>query len=399
MKIQFSNRQRTQASGRFSTIIAVLLVTFAVPSSAFAQDKSDDILLLSVGESSGLYSDVAVHLQGLLSGVAGYSNATVDILQDPRIESLSDGFYDQNPEDIGFRAKVAEGYKNVILIPTINTTPTGTIEYREFGGGPTNVYDEAPLDNKYFAPEVFYEGATQLSKLILNAGSTPKIFVPNNADQQVSDYGAVMKRVANGVGLDLIPGAEAVQSAGAISIDEEQFLYASSIFTQLTGLNASSSTYVPAGISNGNATALENTAQSTIATQLATPQYNTSYEEEGAVVYRNLNVSDAPFNDVVRYAYKGSSSHDWTRDALNKIVNSNPDTSAAFRKLGTRNGESFGTRYWHSFAVVASKLIAGQRSMRNSNAILRPSFSFSWMRFSPSVSTVIADSTYCVTLP
>ncbi|TWU54706.1 hypothetical protein Poly51_34250 [Rubripirellula tenax] len=347
MKIRIIDRQRHEPSGRFVTVIAIFLFTFAMTSPGFAQDKSDDILLLSVGESSGLYSDVAVHLQGLLAGVDGYRNAKVDILQESRIESLADGFYDQNSEDVGFRAKVAEGYKNVILIPTINTTPTGTIEYREFNGGPTNVYDEAPLDNKYFAPEVFYEGATQLSNLILNAGSTPKILLPNNVDQQVSDYGSVMKRVANGVGLDLIPGAQAVQATGTISNAEEQFLYASSIFTQVTGLNASSSTYTPAGISSGNAAALGNTAQATIDTQRATQQYSTSYAEEGAVVYRNLDVATAPFNDVVRYAYKGSSTHDWTRDALNKIIDSNPATSAAFRKLGTRNGESIGTRYWH----------------------------------------------------
>lgn len=334
-------------SRRFLTLLTILLVTFATATPGFAQDKSKDILLLSVGESSGLYSGVATHLQGILAGMDGYRDAKVDIHQDSRVESLADGFYDRNPEDFGLRAKVAEGYRNVVLIPTINTTPTGTIEYREFNGGPTNVYDEAPLDNKYFAPEVFYEGATQLSKLILNAGSTPKLFLPKNADQQVSDDGSVMKRVANGVGLDLIPGAQAVESAGTLSNAEQDYVYASSIFTQLTGLNASSSSYRPASISNGNVTTLANVAQATINTHVATEHYNTSYAEEGAVVYRSLDVSSEPFNDVVRYAYKGSSTHDWTRDALNNIINSNPDTTAAFRKLGTRNGETFRTRYWH----------------------------------------------------
>ena len=347
MEIKIADDLQHGFSACFIRVFAILLVTFAMASPGFAQDKSDDILLVSVGESSSLYSDVAVHLQGLLAGVDGYRNSQVHLHQDSRIESLSDGFYDQNSEDIGFRAKVAEGYRNVVLIPTINTTPTGTIEFREFGGGPTNVYDDAPLDNKYFAPEVFYDGASQLSKVILNAGSTPKLFLPKNADQNINDYGSVMQRVANGVGLDLIPGAQAVESAGAISSDEEQYVYASSIFTQLTGLNANRSTYSPAGISSENSTALGDTAQAAINTHQATEHYNTSYEEEGAVVYRNLDVSSAPFNDVIKYAYKGTSTHDFTRDALQKIINDNPNTSSFFRKLGSRNGESFGTRYWH----------------------------------------------------
>ena len=351
MKIQITydelQESRNGPFGPFFVFVAIFLVTLAIASPGFAQDKSDDILLVSVGESSNLYSNVAVHLQGLLAGVDGYRGAKVDILQDSSIESLADGFYDQNSADIDLRAKVAEGYRNVILIPTINTTPTGTIEYREFNGGPTNVYDEAPFDNKYFAPEVFYEGTTQLSKLILNAGSTPKIFLPNHADEQVNNFGSVMQRVANGVGLELIPGAHAVQSAGDISDAEEQYLYASSIFTQLTGLNASSSGYSPSGISSGNATVLGNTAQATINTHRATEHYTSSYEEEGAVVYRKLDVTSEPFNNVVRYMYKGSSTHDWTKDALNKIIDSNPETTAARRKLGIRNGASFGTRYWH----------------------------------------------------
>ena len=305
------------------------------------------LLLASVGESSDLYADVATHLQGLLAGTTGFEDARVDIIQESNIESLADGYYDQNSEDIAFRARVAEGYRHVILIPTINTTPTGTVEFREFNGGSTNVYDDLPFDNKYFAPEVFYEGVTQLSKRILNAGSTPLIFLPDNADENVAEFGSVMQRVANGVGLDLIPGAQAVQAAGGISDAEQQYLYACSIFTQVTGLNANASTYNPAGIAANSATTLANTAASTLDTHLATNYYTTSYELDGAVVYRNLDLTSAPFNDVIKYAYKGSSTHDFTRDALQTITNADPDTTTFFRKLGTRNGENFGTRYWH----------------------------------------------------
>ena len=362
----------------FLVFVATFWVTLGMSSPGIAQDKSNDILLLSVGESSDLYSDVAVHLQGLLAGVDGYQDARVDIHQDSNIESLADGFYDRNSEDFAFRAKVAEGYRDVIMIPTINTTPTGTIEFREFGGGPTNVYDEAPLDNKYFAPEVFYEGANQLSKLILNAGSTAKIFVPNNADEQVNDYGSVMNRVANGVGLELISGAHAVAAAGPVSRDEEQYLYASSIFTQVTGLNANASSYNPAGISSGNATTLADTAQATHDTQIATEHYTTSYENEGAVVYRNLDLSSEPFSDVVRYTYKGSSTHDWTRDAINNIVNSdsNPELSAGFRKLGTRHGESFRTRYWHPDDIDPDDPQNQLAKLTNANDIDKRAFMF-----------------------
>ena len=337
---------------------------------------ADDFLLVSVGESSNLYGDVATHLQGLLSGASGFENAEVEILQDSRVESLADGFYDQNPEDFALRDMVAQGYRNVILIPTINTTPTGTIEFREFNGGRTNVYDDAPLDNRYFAPEVFYEGATQLSKPILNAGSTPLIFLPNNVDQDVNEFGSVMQRVANGVGLDLIPGAQAVQSAGVISNAQEQYLYACCIFTQVTGLNANDSTYTPAGIASSDATALGNTAETSLAAHAATEHYNTSYELDGAVVYRNLDLASAPFNDVIKYAYKGSSTHDFTRDRLQTIISGDPNTTSFFRKLGTRNGESFGTRYWHPDDVDPDDPQNQLARLQNSNDTNQRAFMF-----------------------
>lgn len=330
--------------------MATLVVTLLLPKLAQAQYQSNDILLVSVGESYDRYSNVAVHLQGLLTNASGWSDVQVDIFENSTIESLADGYYDQNAADIALRAKVVEGYGTVILIPTIIQTPTKTIEYGEYGGGPTNVYDDAPFDNEYFAPEVFYEGCTQFSKLILNTvSSTPMIFLPDNADEDVSVFGPIMYRVASGVGMDLIPGAYALDAAGATIQAEEDYLYACAIFTQLTGLNATVSTYSPAGISGGDATTLGNTAETTVNLHATTVHYTTSYENDGAVVYRSLDVTQAPFNDVVRYRYKGSSTHDWTSDALTKIINSdNTTANAAFRKLGIKsNGYSGGTRYWH----------------------------------------------------
>ncbi|MGJ8634933.1 MAG: Ig domain-containing protein [Luteolibacter sp.] len=326
----------------------LFLFTLLASSSVFGQEISDDLLLVSVGESSDRYSEVGTHLQGLLSGADGFDGVQVDIFENSDIESLADGFYDQNSEDIALRAKVSEGYDKVILIPTVITTPTGTIEYSEYNGGPTNIYDDAPFDNEYFTPEVFYEGCTQFSKLILGAGSTPVIFLPQNEDEAVSDYGPVMNRVANGVGMELIPGAYALEMAGGVSQAEEEYIYACSIFTQLTGLNASVSSYSPAGISSAEATALADTVETIVNQQKTTEHYNTSYENEGAVVYRSLDVTSAPFNDVVRYMYKGSSTQDWTSDALTLIINSNAATTKASRKLGTRNGVySPGVRFWH----------------------------------------------------
>ncbi|MGJ8650351.1 MAG: hypothetical protein ACSHX4_08320 [Opitutaceae bacterium] len=330
--------------------MATLVVTLLLPKLAQAQDQSNDILLVSVGESFDRYSDVAVHLQGLMTNASGWSDVQVDIFENSTIESLADGYYDQNAADIALRAKVVEGYDTVILIPTIIQAPTKTIEYGEYGGGPTNVYDDAPFDNEYFAPEVFYEGCTQFSKLILSTvSSTPMIFLPDNADEDVSVFGPIMYRVASGVGMDLIPGAYALDAAGVTTAAEEDYLYACAIFTQLTGLNATASTYSPAGISGGDATTLGNTAETTVNLHATTVHYTTSYENDGAVVYRSLDVTSTPFNSVVRYRYKGSSTHDWTSDALTKIINSdNTTANAAFRKLGIKsNGYSGGTRYWH----------------------------------------------------
>ncbi|MGJ8642285.1 MAG: Ig domain-containing protein [Luteolibacter sp.] len=335
---------------RIQGAVCFLLCSLVPSSHVFAQEKPDDILLISVGESSDRYSDVAVHLQGLLSGASGFDEAQVDIFENSTIESLADGFYDQNSADISLRAKVAEGYGTVILIPTIIDTPNGTIEYTEFGGGPTNVYDDAPFDNEYFCPEVFYEGCSQFSKLILNSGSKPMIFLPDNPDEELATYGPIMYRVASGVDMELVPGAYALDAAGATTAAKEAYLYACSIFTELTGLNASASSYSPSGISGADATTLGNTAETTVNLHHTTVHYTTSYENEGAVVYRNLDITTAPFNNVVRYRYKGSSTQDWTRDALTKIINSdNATADAAYRKLGIKsNGFSGGTRFWHA---------------------------------------------------
>ncbi|MGJ8641629.1 MAG: Ig-like domain-containing protein [Opitutaceae bacterium] len=321
-----------------------LIIGFTLQLPAFAQDQSDDILLVSVGESYDRYSDVAVHLQGLLAGTTGYDGAQVDILENSSIESLADGYYDQNSADIALRSQIAQGYDTVILIPTIHTVPHSTIEYT------LPVYDDAPIDNEYFAPEVFYEGCTQLSKLILSAGSTPLILLPRNSDESVNDVGEKMYRVANGVGLELIPAAYAMESAGVTAGGtEEAFITACSIFTQITGLNASVAGYSPSGVSLSAANNLADFAENTLNTHHTTEHYNTSYETDGAVVYRSLDVSSSPFNNVVRYRYKGSSTQDWTRDAIVALVGSNAGTSSAYRKLGTRNGlYSGGTRYWHA---------------------------------------------------
>ncbi|MEJ6643042.1 MAG: hypothetical protein QNL33_07260 [Akkermansiaceae bacterium] len=111
----------------------------------FAQDKSKDILLVSVGESSTRYSDVAVHLEGLFTNTAALSETQVELLEDSDIESLADGYYGQNPEDVALRDKASEGFGTVILIPTINTTPSGTIEYTEFGAMARRMSTTMPL--------------------------------------------------------------------------------------------------------------------------------------------------------------------------------------------------------------------------------------------------------------
>lgn len=129
----------------------VFFLSVALLQQLSAQDVSDDILMVSVGESYDRYSDVAVHLEALLQGTDEFSGSQVEIIEESSIESLADGYYDPNSEDEALRTAVAQGYRNVILIPTIISTPTGTIEFSEYNGGPTEVYDDAPYDNCHFA--------------------------------------------------------------------------------------------------------------------------------------------------------------------------------------------------------------------------------------------------------
>ena len=330
--------------------LQILVIFILASAGASGQGKPNGILFITCGKEYEAYGDVVTHLKGLLAGTEEYGTSAVESKTGffwSRCESLADAYYSRILKYYDYHADIKKGYKHVIFIPALNEFPTSNFEVNG------DYLDDAPFDNQFFAPEAFYEGCLQFTKLALEYGTTPLILLPYNSDEDIAYYGPAFHRVANGVGIEIASGAHAVEAAGgaATTAAVRSYLYACSLFTKLTGLNAATMSYVPSALSAEDYTALATQAYQTELLQSSTLQYDTSYETEGAVVYRSLDPSVAPYNNTVHYRYKGTSTHDRTSNAIQAIVNNMEGSTTAVRKLGTQNGTTpvpYRTRYWHA---------------------------------------------------
>lgn len=275
---------------------------------------------------------IAEYLQGLLLLTDDYSNVEVDFNSLGNANSLADIYYD--PQFSSIKSMIINGnYKYVIFFDS---------------------------EQAYTYPEIMYEACKQFSQPILETGGTPMLMMNYSSYvNDVNQLGEFTYRAANGNGIEVIPVGFAIDEAGlqgrrvGIERAEQAMISASAIYRKITDLNAADANYTPTyehtninpasqyTLSNATITALANYATTAVDNHQNINHYTTSYENDGAVVYRNINISNAPFNNVLTYFYKGSSTHNFTGDRLNTIIN-NSFTSNEI-KLGNQNHN---TRDW-----------------------------------------------------
>lgn len=333
---------------RVNRIGSVLLILFTMllTSPVWGQDKSKDLLLvhastLELGSNGYSYSSdvtiqyIAEFLWGLLAATDGYDGAQVDYASEGYAHSLADIYYD--PEHSALKASIGSGYGNVILF-------------------------ESEQASAY--PEVMYEGCQQLSKTVLDSGGTPWLMMFRSDHIDAALYGEYAYRAANGCGVEVIPAGYAMEAAGlwgkqvSTARVKQAWLSACAIYFKITGLDPALTGYTPAYehlewsnssyliyLSIADVASLRTSATNAVNSHRTIQHYNTSYELDGSVVYRTIDVSAAPFSDTVKYFYKGSSTHEFTSERINTILNAaeNDPLTASVHFLGNQN---FDTRDW-----------------------------------------------------
>ncbi len=239
---------------------------------------------------------ISTELNSILSAAAGSagSSATTTVLGG---RSLTEGFYHPTHR-VATRAALIGNYDYLVILPE-----TGFLA----------AY-----------PEVVFEGVLQMSRRALNAGATPLLLMPGNSVSEVSNFGPQVYRIANGCGIDAVPGAYATQAGGllgatsSLNLKRQAYLLAATLFTKITGLNAAAaSSYAPTD--NGSPIDFANLAgiaESTLNTRFNSLQYSGSRETTGRVRYRPIT----PANNLVRYAWTGTSTETGIKDALNPML-------------------------------------------------------------------------------
>lgn len=326
----------------------LILLTIMLSSAAWGQDKSKDILLvhastLELGSNGYSFSSdvtidyIAEFLWGLLAATDGYGDAQVDYASEGDAHSLADIYYD--PEHSDLKASIGSGYRNVILF-------------------------ESEQASAY--PEVMYEGCKQLSKTVLEAGGTPLLMMFRSDHIDAALYGEYAYRAGNGCGVEVVPAGYAIEDAGlwgkqvSTARVKQAWLSACAIYSKITGLDPALTGYAPAYehlewsnayyiiyLSSADIASLRTYATNAVNAHRTTQHYSTSYELDGSVVYRTIDVSAAPFNDTVKYFYKGSSTHEFTSERINTILDAteNDPLAASVHFLGNQTN---GTRDWTS---------------------------------------------------
>ncbi|MGJ8744487.1 T9SS type A sorting domain-containing protein [Polaribacter sp.] len=335
----------------------VFIILLFVSFSFFSQEENKDILLIHAAQrdsQNGVFPSTGVETWYDQLSQMSTSDATLEYIAEyvQGLLVLTDDYADVNVDfnSLGYANSLADIYYDPQFASIKSTIINGGYKYVIF-------FDS---EQAYTYPEIIYEACKQFSQPILEAGGTPMLMM--NYSSYVSDMnqlGDFTYRAANGNGIEVIPAAFAIDEAGlqgrrvGEARAKQAMISASAIYRKITGLDAADANYVPTyehtninpasqyTFSNATITQLANYATTAVDTHKTAEHYTTSYQNDGAVVYRNLDVTSAPFNSIVKYFYKGSSTHNFTGDRLNTLINNT--YTASEQKLGNQN---FDTRDW-----------------------------------------------------
>ncbi|WP_377136992.1 Ig-like domain-containing protein [Rubritalea spongiae] len=330
------------------------MFTIALALPTLAQDKSNSILLVHAGQlntdnggfpndgdetyfSYWNYTDggiqyAAEYLKGMLNLTEDYAELEVDFYRATQANSLADVYYD--PQFSSVRDMIGDGYKYVIFFDS---------------------------EQAYAYPEVMYEACTQLSKLVLKSGGTPMLMMYRSDHVDTTTLGEYCYRAANGAGIEVIPASYAYDQEGvqgrhyASGYTTQAMINASAILRTITGVRAETLNYYPTFEHAGITSPADNLSAADISrltalgadmvdTHKTTEHYSTSYENDGAVVYRKKALSSELFENTIRYYYKGTSTHDFTFSRLNTLI-----SGASYTPAGTKWGKiTYNERFWTS---------------------------------------------------
>ena len=263
----------------------------------------------------------AKFLKGMLN-LTEHSDLEVDFHQVTNAHSLADVFYDK--KHAATRAMVGRGYKYVFF----------------FDSEQSQVY-----------AEIMYEACKQFSKLVLDNGGTPMLMMYRSNYLDSASLGESCYRIANGLGIEVIPAGYAYQQEGImgsgtsdnfsenLSFTKRQaMINASAMLQTITGTRADTLNYRNSDLSAGAISRLTKLAGDTLETHKTSTHYTTSSENEGAVVYRYLDITAEPHNNNVRHLYKGASTSDFTSARISAIIKNGAYTSTSGKIAKTTGG-------------------------------------------------------------
>jgi len=293
----------------------VLTVSLLLSALAGTQLQAAAVNVRVLGLSSSYASHdaaaIATELNNILAGASGFagSSASATVLSG---RTLTEAYYHPSYRT-ATRAALAESYTHLVILPET-----------EF---------------LYSYPEMTFDGVLQMSRKALQTGVTPMLLMPGVSASYVSTLGTNSYRIANGCGIDAIPGGYGTQTASLFApgttLDQQRqaYLLAAMVFTKITGLNAKTSSYAPTnGGTSLDKTYLGDLALSTLTTHRTTVHYSTSRENSGLIRYRPIT----PPSNVVRYAWTGSSTETGINATLPAILQASGFTVGNYQVSGTR---------------------------------------------------------------
>ncbi len=283
--------------------LSLLLSTSALSAAAI------DVKIVGndTAETSHDIATIAVDLDAMLKASSGYSGSSASASVSPG-RSLVEAFYSPSNRS-WLRGILSTKYDYLIILPEIR--------YYEY------------------LPEVTFDGVLQMSRMALNAGSTPLLLMPRGTTLPIGTVGGNSYRIANGCGIEVAPGGYAVDSQSGLSSPtttrdtrRQAYLLAATLYTKITGLNAATSTtYIPTDDVGSalDVSTLAGKAVTAVNTHATTKHYTTSRHNSGAIRYRTIT----PPNNTVRYLFGGTSTEAGFNDKLSQIITASGHVSGA----------------------------------------------------------------------
>lgn len=238
------------------------------------------------------------------------------------------GFLNESIDHQGSSVTVLKSFKSLNQLHHATALSLSGYEDRNTLQG--NQYDVAVLINDpsmlTIIPTFAFEGVSNLSSDLLGEGTDVYLFEPNHETFEVSAK-EVTHRIANGCGIDVIPAGEVIRQNPSSFSDpfssEASYVTSATIFSSITGLGASSeSTYLPAdvGLTQAEVGVLEGDILNTISAEKTAEHYATSFNGQGKVIHRPLDLTLPPFNDTFAFTRTGTSTENQIQLSIRSLV-------------------------------------------------------------------------------